>query len=177
MTTNKIGTFREWLREEEEKEFNEAIDLSDPDKSVSYETFAKAYSDTNTRNISQLKIIQKFFKAKEEPFKQEYGGNSYKYFARLFESKDKNFKIYISSPMSTDSSDTYTLRLANEPKYAKFGVQTDLKVREFNKLNNHIIIEGLKELYTKALKKYESDESYKKYGKFVFKANLLNLIK
>ena len=172
-----IGTFREWLREEEERELNEAIDLSDPDKSVSYETFAKAYSDSNERNISQLKIIQKFFKAKEEPFKQEYGGNNYLYTAQLFESKDKNFKIYFSTPMSTDSSDTYTLTLANKPRYAGFQVAINLKVREFNKLNNNIIIDGLKELYTKALNKYESNNDNKRYGKFIFKSNLLNLIK
>lgn len=168
-------TFREWLAEREELE--EAIDLSDPDKSVSYETFAKAYTDSNTRNIGELKIIQKFFKAKEEPFKQEYRGNTYTYIAPLFESKDKKFKIFIETPSSTDGYDTYNVVVADKYMHASFYHKISLNIKEFKKLNNKIIIEGLKELYNKSLAKYENDDYYKKIGKFVFKPNFMNLIK
>lgn len=173
----KLTSLKEFMNEHYVERVEEASDFSDPDKIVSYDTFAKAYADSYTRNTEQLKIIQKYFKSKEEPFKQSYGGNDYRFFAQLFETKDKSFKIFIKSPMSTSSSSTYDLMLADKYEYSKFSVEVSLKVRDFKQLNNHIIIDGLKELYNKALTKYESDERYKRIGKFVFKANLLKIIK
>ena len=166
-----MKTFREWLLE---------ADLRDPDKYTSYDAFAKAQSTADERELKEMSILLKKFKSKEKPIKVQYTGNSYAYFGQLFESKDKKLKVFLSSPVSTDSYSSYELILSDAVKYPSFSETIKLGISDFDKISSssgiNLIETKLKELYEKALKKFESKESFKKISDFKFKPDFMKYI-
>lgn len=163
--------FREWLIE---------ADFRDPDKYTSYDDFSKAYSAAENRGLTKMSILLKKFKSKEKPFKVEYSGNTHAYFGQLFETKDKKLKVFLSSPVSTDSYSSYELILSDAVRYPSFSETIKLGIKDFDKISSssgiNLIETKLKELYEKALKKFESKESFKKISNFKFKPDFMKYI-
>ena len=166
-----MKTFREWLRE---------ADLRDPDKYTSYDAFAMAQGTADERGLNKMSILLKKFKSKEKPIKVKYSGNTYAYFGQLFESKDKKLKVFLSSPISTDSYSSYELILSDAVRYPSFSETIKLGIDDFDKISSNsginLIETKLKELYEKALKKFESKESFKKISDFKFKPDFMKYI-
>lgn len=163
--------FREFLRE---------ADFSDPDKYTSYSTYGSLQDQANQRGLRQMSVLLKKFKSKEKPFKVSYGGNDYAFCGQLFESKDKKLKVYLWSPVSTDNYGSYELSIADSHRYPSFTAEVKTGIRDFDKISSSsgisLIETKLKELYEKALKKFESKESFKKISDFKFKADFMKYV-
>lgn len=155
-------------------------DFSDPDKSASYGDFAKAQSTADSRGLGEMSVLLRKFKSNGKPFKVEYSGNSYAYFGQLFESKDKKLRVFISSPVSTDKYGSYELTIADAPRLPSFSETVKLGTDDFDKISSSsgisLIKTKLNELYEKALKKFESKESFKKIGAFEFKSDFMKYV-